>query len=73
MTALSDNGWTNDNLSLQWVQMVFDSITVPRTIDMHRLLIPDSHGSHGTLEFDAFCKEKNIITLCMPTVGLHLS
>jgi hypothetical protein len=70
--ALSDNGWTNDNLGLQWVRTVFDPITAPRTVGTHRLLILDGHGSHGTPEFDAFCKEKNIITLCMPAHSSHL-
>jgi hypothetical protein len=70
--ALSDNGWTNDNLGLQWVQTVFDPITTPHTVGTHRLLILDSHGSHGTPEFDTFCKEKNIITLCMPAYSSHI-
>ena len=39
---------------------------------MHRLLILNGHGSHGTPEFDAFCKEKNIITLCIPAHSSHL-
>ena len=70
--ALSDNGWTNDDLGLQWVRTVFDPITTSRTVGTHRLLILDGHGSHGTPEFDAFCKEKNIITLCMPAHSSHL-
>ena len=33
--ALSDNGWTNDDLGLQWVRTVFDPITTSRTVGMH--------------------------------------
>ena len=72
MIALSDNGWTNDKLGLEWVQTVFDPITASHTVGTHRLLILDGHGSHATPEFDLFCKEKDIITLCMPAHSSHL-
>jgi hypothetical protein len=52
--------------------MVFDFTTALRTTDIHQLLILDSHGSHRTLEFDVFCKEKNIIMLCMPAHSSYL-
>ena len=30
--SLSDNGWTNDNLGLEWLQEVFDKLTASRTV-----------------------------------------
>src|ERR1700716_272618 len=54
--GLSENGWTNDNLALQWLQEVFEKHTAARTIGRYRLLILDGHGSHGTAEFEFFCK-----------------
>ena len=36
------------------------------------MLVLDGHGSYMSPKFDAFCKEKNIITLCMPPHSSHL-
>jgi len=35
-------------------------------------LILDGHGSHVTPEFDLFCKDHCIVTLCMPPHSSHL-
>jgi hypothetical protein len=51
---------------------VFEKYTAQRTKGVYRLLILDGHGSHGTPEFDLFCKEHSIITLCMPPHSSHL-
>jgi hypothetical protein len=39
---------------------------------VYRLLILDGHSSHATPEFDQFCKDNKIITLCMPPHTSHL-
>jgi hypothetical protein len=70
--ALSDNGWTNDKLGLHWLKTVFEPNTASKTIGRYRLLILDGHGSHATPEFDQFCKDRAIITLCMPAHSSHL-
>ena len=72
MLAVSDNGWTTNELGLEWVQNVYEPNTVPSTKGKYRLLILDGHGSHATPEFDQFCKARNIITLCMPAHSSHL-
>jgi hypothetical protein len=69
--ALSDNDWTNNQLSLEWVKH-FNTHTETRTKGTHRLLILDGHGSHATPEFDQYCKANQIITLCMPAHTSHL-
>jgi hypothetical protein len=51
---------------------VFEKHTKARTKGPYRLLILDGHRSHSTPEFDLFCKEHNIITLCMPPHSSHL-
>jgi hypothetical protein len=51
MVALSDNGWTTDDLGVEWVKH-FDRHTASRTYGVRRLLILDGHSSHATLEFD---------------------
>jgi hypothetical protein len=69
--AVSDNGWTTDELGFKWVQH-FNKWTKDVTKGVYRLLILDGHGSHSTPEFDAFCEENKIITLCMPPHSSHL-
>ena len=70
--AVSENGWTTDQLGLTWLTDVFEKYTKDRTDGVYRLLILDGHGSHVTPEFDLFCKDHNIITLCMPPHSSHL-
>src|SRR5450432_4777986 len=70
--GVSENGWTDDSLGFIWLQDIFEKHTAHRTRGIYRLLILDGHGSHGTLEFDLFAKEHNIITLCMPPHSSHL-
>jgi hypothetical protein len=69
--AVSDNGWTNNELGVAWLKH-FDTHTKTRVIGTRRLLILDGHKSHHSLEFQEFCKENNIYTLCMPPHSSHL-
>lgn len=71
MVAVSDNGWTTDELGFAWLQH-FNSHTETRTTGTYRLLILDGHSSHATPEFDKYCAENKIITLCMPPHTSHL-
>jgi hypothetical protein len=69
--AVSENGWTTNKLGLEWLKH-FDKHTKGRTVGVHRLLILDGHESHNSLEFQQYCKENKIITLCMPPHSSHL-
>jgi hypothetical protein len=69
--AVSDNGWTNDGLGLDWIKH-FNRHTESCTSGAWRLLILDGHSSHATPGFDQFCTEHKIITLCMPAHTSHL-
>ncbi|KAF7578666.1 hypothetical protein PtrM4_029060 [Pyrenophora tritici-repentis] len=69
--AISDNGWTNNKLRVEWLKH-FNAHTQARTIGARRLLIIDGHRSHQSLEFQELCKENNIYTLCMPPHSSHL-
>jgi hypothetical protein len=69
--AISENGWTNNELGLEWIKH-FDTHTKSRVVGTHRLLILDGHGSHATPEFDQYCAENRIITLCMPPHTSHV-
>lgn len=54
-----------------WIRH-FDKHTRDRVVGTHRLLIIDGHRSHATPEFDRFCTENRIITICMPFHPLHI-
>ena len=70
--SVSKNGWTTDEIGIEWLQKVFNPYTVSRTAGAYRLLILDGHGSHATVGFDRFCMEKKIIPLYMPPHSSHL-
>jgi hypothetical protein len=51
---------------------MFEKHTAYRTKGVYRLLILDGHSSHLIPEFDLFCTEHSIITLCMLPHSSHL-
>ena len=69
--VLSENGWTTNTIGYEWIQH-FNTHTKDRTIGTYRLLILDGHESHCSVQFDQYCKENNIITLCMPPHSSHI-
>jgi hypothetical protein len=69
--AVSDNGWTTNKVGFEWLKH-FDWHTKNRVIGACWLLILDGHESHHSLEFQDFCKENNIFTLCMLPHSSHL-
>jgi hypothetical protein len=69
--AISDNGWTNNELGVEWLKH-FNAHTKTRVVGARRLLVLDGHRSHHSLEFQELCKENNIYTLCMPPHSSHL-
>jgi hypothetical protein len=71
IVGVSDNGWTTNELGLAWLKH-FDTHTKRRVVGSYRLLIIDGHESHDSLEFQQYCKDNKIITLCMPAHSSHL-
>ncbi|KAH6508685.1 hypothetical protein HBI58_010470 [Parastagonospora nodorum] len=69
--AVSKNGWTTNELGLQWLKH-FDEHTKRRVTGAYRLLIIDGYESHDSLEFQQYCKDNKIITICMPPHSSHL-
>jgi hypothetical protein len=67
----SSNGWTTNEIGLEWIQH-FEQHTKPRIVGKYRLLVLDGHESHQSIEFDNYCKEKDIIPLYMPPHSSHL-
>ena len=69
--AVTENGWTTNEKGLDWIRH-FEKHTRPRTVGGYRLLILDGHESYHSDEFEEYCKENNIITLCMPPHSSHI-
>jgi hypothetical protein len=69
--TLSENGWTSNSIGYEWIQH-FDQHTNSRTIGTYRLLILDGHESHLSAQFQHYCTEQKIITLCMPPHSSHI-
>jgi hypothetical protein len=69
--AVSDNGWTTNELGVDWLKH-FIKHTEGKVVGARQLLILDGHESHHSLKFQELCKENNIYTLCMPPHSSHL-
>jgi hypothetical protein len=69
--ATSQNGWTNNEIGFEWLKH-FDRCTSKRSVGRYRLLILDGHESHHSIDFERYCEENQIITLCMPPHSSHL-
>lgn len=69
--AVSENGWTTNELGIEWIKH-FDKHTRERTKGSKRLLVLDGHESHHSYEFEEYCKDNAIITLCMPAHSSHI-
>ena len=67
----TSNGWTDNETGLEWIRH-FDQHTKPRAKGAYRMLVLDGHESHKSPEFDEFCKDNKIITLCLPAHSSHL-
>ena len=67
---LSPNGWTSDQIGLDWLQKHF----IPNATrkGAYIMLVLDGHSSHLTPQFDKLCEENKIICLCMPAHASHL-
>ncbi len=66
----SNTGWTNDTLSFDWLQRVFEPCTTPSS-NQRRLLILDGHGSHVKARFIAFCIVHKIDLMVLPSHTSH--
>ena len=66
------NEWTDNETGLEWLKH-FDRHTRGRKKGVWRMLVLDGHESHVNAEFQEYCKENNIITLCLPPHSSHLT
>jgi hypothetical protein len=70
----SETGYSNDEISLFWIQHFQEHTAVTRSgkSGKRRLLILDGHGSHHTIEFIQFCDKNNVIPFGLPPNLTHL-
>ncbi|KFZ00288.1 hypothetical protein V498_00179, partial [Pseudogymnoascus sp. VKM F-4517 (FW-2822)] len=69
--TLSENGWTSNSIGYEWIQH-FDRHTNARIVRTYRLLILNGHESHLSAQFQHYCTEQKIITLCMLPYSSHI-
>ena len=70
--AVSEKGWTNNELGLQWLEKVFDKCTKAKVgWSRRRLLIVDGHSSHVNLPFLEYAHSHSIIVLVFPPHTTH--
>jgi DDE superfamily endonuclease len=70
--TVSENGWTSNQIGLEWLIKIFEPQTREKAGNQPRLLIADGHGSHIRADFIAYCMENNIDLLIMPPHCSHL-
>jgi DDE superfamily endonuclease len=69
--ACSKTGYTDTEISLSWIQHVFDPLTRQRANHKPRILINDGFGTHESLELMRYCFENNIILCRLPSHTSH--
>jgi DDE superfamily endonuclease len=69
--SLSESGYNDSYLSLEWMKRIFDPQTKARANQKPRMLICDGFGTHETLEMMEFCFENNIILCRLPSHTSH--
>lgn len=69
--ACSKSGYADTDISLYWMQHVFDPQTRDRAGGKPRLLISDGFGPHESLEVLKFCYANQIILCRLPSHTSH--
>ena len=68
----TQNGWTDNDTGLEWLEH-FDKSTRTRQVGRYRMLVLDGHESHVNAKFSQYCKDHDIIPLCLPAHSSHLT
>ena len=70
--TFSQNGWTSNEIAVEWLEKVFLPQTKPDDPSKARLLIVDGHGSHTSDEFMTACYLNNVYLLFLPVRTSHI-
>ena len=68
----TSKGWTDNETGLDWIKH-FNKHTRVRTKGVYRMLVLDGHESHQSVNFEAYCKQHNIIPICLPSHSSHIT
>jgi DDE superfamily endonuclease len=70
--AATENGWTCDDLGIDWLMRVFERHTKHKSgRRMYRLLLVDGHSSHVNMRFLDLAYELRILVLSLPAHSTH--
>ena len=69
---VSQNGWTNQDIALDWLQQCFEPHTWPTDTNQKCRLLLDGHTSHTSLALTEFAEKNHIVLLCFPAHATHL-
>lgn len=69
--AKTHNGWTDDEIALEWLHH-FQRHARPSEPGRPRLLLLDNHPSHDTFEFKEFAVNNNIHLLYFASHATHV-
>jgi 4-hydroxybenzoate polyprenyltransferase len=67
-----ENGWTNNDVGLEWLKKVFIPHTKPSDPNEWRLLVVDGHRSHCTFEFMWKCFSNKVYIVYLPPHTSHV-
>jgi hypothetical protein len=70
--VVSDRGWTNDELYMEWFKIVFEPETIKSLKGEWRLLLFDGHGSYLISQVVSFCRQHKIVLLCLPSHSTYI-
>jgi len=66
------NGWTNNDIALEWLKKIFIPQTEPREPNEWRLLVLDGHKSHTIYDFMWLCFMSKIYCVYLPPHTSHV-
>ncbi|KAL1838324.1 hypothetical protein VTK73DRAFT_4356 [Phialemonium thermophilum] len=67
----SENGWTSNEIALEWLTKVFIPESKP-PVDRPRLLVLDGHKTHASEDFQFTCYANNILCFYLPPHTSHI-
>jgi len=71
LVEVSDSGYTNDELSYEYI-LHFHRQSKKTQVGAHRILLCDGYSSHITREILEFCEKKLIHMFCLPPHTSHI-
>ncbi len=71
--AASQNGWTSNDIGVEWLTKVFIPSTTPPNPKEWRLLIVDGHGSHATDLFMYHAHQNKVYIIYLPAHTSHMT